>query len=91
MTSDEEHLFQKFFPKITEVTSVEAARSWGEGAEIISLDGKRCGVNAFLLQLADDSQTIGPFVLNSVCARALCRRLIDEGFGPESGPHPDKA
>jgi hypothetical protein len=77
----EETQFQKYLPKLTEVTSVKAAQSYGAGGEIISLNGKRVGIDAFMLVLADDEKQFGPFVLTNVSGRALFQRLSDEGFG----------
>jgi hypothetical protein len=78
----EESDFRKFLPKITEVTVVEVAQSWGIADDIVSLDGKRTGLNHFILMLATDAKKIGPYLLNPTCARALCARLLAEGFGP---------
>ena len=75
--------FEKYRPKITEVTMVQAAQSCGAGAEILSLDGKGVALNSFLLQLATDSETPGPFLLNATCARALCALLLEAGFAPK--------
>lgn len=75
--------FDKFFPKITEQTIVQAAASYGVGGEIISLDGRETAINAFVMQLATDSEVHGPFLLNAECARALFIRLQKAGFGPQ--------
>ena len=80
----EEADFIKYRPEVTDVTVCEAAQSWGEGGEILSLDGKRTAINAFILLLSTDAEVHGPFVMNVVCARELCARLISEGFGPRS-------
>jgi hypothetical protein len=74
--------FIKYRPRITEVTNVEAAQAYGRGDEILSLNGKRAALDAFILLLADDSVTHGPYLMNSTCARQLCAILLDEGFGP---------
>lgn len=76
--------FINFRPKITEVTIVKAAQSWGQGDDILSLEGKRTALDAFILLMATDSEELGPFLLNAVCARELCARLLSEGFGPPS-------
>lgn len=73
--------FEKFRPRITEVTVTQAATTFGLGDEILSLDGKRTGIDAFILQLATDNAIIGPYLLNATCAHALCAALIAEGFG----------
>ncbi len=73
--------FIKYQPQITEVTIVEAAKSYGRGDDILSLSGRRTAIDAFVLLLSTDSERIGPFILNSVCARELCSILISEGFG----------
>jgi hypothetical protein len=78
----EESDFQKYRPNLTEVTVVHAAQAWANGDEILSLNGKRTALSAFILLLATDSETHGPFVMQRVCARALCALLIAEGFGP---------
>jgi hypothetical protein len=80
---ESERLFARYFPKITEVTIVQAAKEWSIGNEILSLDGQRTALDAFVFQLATDSETVGPFLLNSLCARELCARLLDAGFGPQ--------
>ena len=80
MAADED--FKKYLPKITESTIVKAAQAFGEGGELLSLDGKRTALDAFVLQLATDGQVLGPFLLNKVCARELCAMLINAGFGP---------
>jgi hypothetical protein len=78
----EESDLRKYRPKLTEVTVVDAARAWGAGDEILSLNGKRTALDAFILLLATDSVTHGPFLMNSTCARELCALLVTEGFGP---------
>lgn len=75
--------FIKYRPKITEVTVLEAVQSWGEGDEILSLNGQHTALDAFILLLATDSEVRGPFVLNGVCARELCGLLLNAGFGPQ--------
>jgi hypothetical protein len=76
--------FKKYRQKVTEVTVVAAAQAYGSGDEILSLDGKRTAIDAFILQLSTDSAVHGPYLLNSVCARELCALLLSEGFGPSS-------
>jgi hypothetical protein len=78
----EEADFKKYRPDLTEVTVVEAAEAWGRGDEILSLNEKRTAIDAFILLLATDAQTHGPYLMNGVWARELCRLLIAEGFGP---------
>lgn len=73
--------FIKYRPKITEVTIVNAVKEWSSGNEILSLDGKRTGIDAFVLLLSTDSEVLGPYLLNSVCARELCALLLSEDFG----------
>ena len=74
--------FIKYQPEVTEVTVVEAAQAYGSSGEILSLNGQRTGIDAFILLLSNDTDVLGPYLLNSVCARALCDLLISEGFGP---------
>jgi hypothetical protein len=74
--------FQKYRPNLTELTVVKAAEAYGRGDEILSLNGKRTALNAFILLLATDAATHGPYLLNSVCARELCGLLTSAGFGP---------
>jgi hypothetical protein len=77
--------FIKYQPKITEVTIAKAASEWGLGNDIISLAGRGTGLgNVFVLLLATDAETHGPYLLNAICAHELCARLIAEGFGPLS-------
>ncbi len=76
--------FRKYSPSITELTVLKAAQEYGVGNEILSLNGQRTAIDAFILLLSDDSRTHGPFLMNAVCARELCALLIAEGFGPQS-------
>jgi len=78
----EESDFKKYQPALTEVTVVKAAETWGLGDEILSLNGKRTAIDAFILLLATDAETHGPYLMNATCARALCALLLAEGFGP---------
>ena len=66
------------------MTVVKAARAYGLGEEILSLDGKRTAIDAFILLLATGDETLGPFLLNSTCARELYALLAAEGFGPQA-------
>lgn len=79
---NEEELFQKFLPKLTEVTEVKAAEFFYRSGGVLSVNGKTSGLDAFTFVLATGAETYGPFVLNSVAARGLCRILISNGFGP---------
>jgi hypothetical protein len=76
--------FIKYRPKITEVTGVKAAQAYGQGDEILSLNGKITAIDAFILLLATDAETHGPYLMNAVCARELCALLLTEGFGPQA-------
>jgi hypothetical protein len=76
--------FKKYRPKLTEVTVVKAAEAYGRGDEILSLNGKRTAIDAFILLLATDGETHGPYLMNVVCARELCALLQAEGFGPQA-------
>jgi len=78
----EESDFERYRPKITEATIMQAAEAYGRGGEILSLDGRRTALSAFILLLANDSETHGPFLMNAKCARELCALLVAEGFGP---------
>jgi hypothetical protein len=74
--------FIKYRPSITEVTVLQAAQAYGLGDEILSLNGKQTAIDSFILLLANDTETIGPYLMNAKCARELCALLLDEGFGP---------
>jgi hypothetical protein len=74
--------FLKYRPAVTEVTVLQAAQAYGRGDEILSLNGKRTAIDAFILLLSNDSEVHGPYLMNSTCARHLCAILLDEGFGP---------
>lgn len=74
--------FDKFRPTITEVMVAQVASQFGAGGEVLSIDGKRTGLDAFIIQLASDSELFGPYLLNATTAKELCARLIAEGFGP---------
>jgi hypothetical protein len=78
----EEFDFKKYRPKLTEMTTLQAAQAWGHGDEILSLNGKLTAIDAFILLLAADDRTHGPYLMNATCARALCALLVAEGFGP---------
>jgi hypothetical protein len=80
----EESDFKKYSPNLTEVTVAKTAEAYGRGDEILSLNGKRTALNAFILLLATDGETYGPYLMNVVCARALCALLLAEGFGPQA-------
>ncbi len=80
----EESDFKKYRPNLTEVTVFEAAQAYGRGDEILSLNGQRTAIDAFILLLATDSGTHGPYLMNAVCARELCALLVAEGFGPQA-------
>ena len=80
MTDDSD--FKKYRPNLTEVTVVKAAEAYGRGDEILSLNGKRTAIDSFILLLANDAETHGPYLMNAVCARELCALLLAEGFGP---------
>jgi hypothetical protein len=75
--------FQRLQPKITELTSAQAKQHYDDGEEILSLNGKRVALSHFILMLATDKEVFGPYLLNSVCARALHAILEAEGFGPQ--------
>jgi len=76
--------FKKYRPNLTEVTVIKAAQAYGRGDEILSLNGKRTAIDAFILLLANDAETFGPYLMNVVCARELCALLLTEGFGPQA-------
>ena len=79
----QEFNFRKYRPDVTAVTSVQAGQHWNYGNEILSLNGKRAALSHFILMLATDSDTFGPYIMNGVCARELCALLANEGFGPQ--------
>ena len=76
--------FIKYRPKITEITTIKAAQVYGRGDEILSLNGQRAAIDAFILLLATGDETLGPFLMNSTCARELYALLVAEGFGPQA-------
>ena len=65
--------FKKYRPNLTEVTIIKAAEAYGRGDEILSLNGKRTAIDAFILVLATDALAHGPYLMNATCARALVR------------------
>ena len=79
--SDEE-LYQRFLPKLTEVTELSSANFYHDTGGVVSANGKRSALDAFTLVLATDEQEFGPFLLNAVAAQGLCRLLVEHGFGP---------
>jgi hypothetical protein len=83
MTSETEANFQKYRPAINELTVVHAKSHYDSGDEILSLNGKSTALSHFILMLATKSETFGPYLMNGVCARALCALLVAEGFGPQ--------
>ena len=82
MTKEEESDFKKYRPNVTEVMVAKLAQEYGLGGEIVSLGTRNAGLDSIILLLATDSGLRGPFLLNAVCARELCARLLAEGFGP---------
>ena len=78
----EESDFYKYRPNLTEVTVIDAAQVYGRGDDILSLNGKRTAIDAFILLLATDAETYGPYLMNATCARELSALLLAEGFGP---------
>jgi hypothetical protein len=81
MQSDQE-LFEKFRPPMTEVTDARTMEFFKRHGLILSVNGKRAGLDNFALVLAAGPNVIGPLPLNSTAARALCSLLIESGFGP---------
>jgi|HubBroStandDraft_6_1064221.scaffolds.fasta_scaffold46241_5 hypothetical protein len=77
---EDQQRFQRYFPKITTLTDVAGARSFGEGNEVFSLNSKRVAIDGFMLLLATDSEVFWPFVMSSICARRLYAQLKDAGF-----------
>lgn len=82
MTEDAE-LFQAKFPEFTEASSVEAKEFWDANGQFVSVDGRGVALNGFAVQFATQFRKHGPFVMNETTARALCRLLIESGFGPD--------
>jgi hypothetical protein len=80
----EESDFKKYHPNLTEVTVNQAAQAYGRGDEILSLNGKRTALDAFILLLATDAEMHGPYLMNATCARELCALLLAAGFGPQA-------
>jgi|HubBroStandDraft_2_1064218.scaffolds.fasta_scaffold1052715_1 hypothetical protein len=74
--------FIKYRPSVTEVTVLQAAQAYGRGDEILSLNGQRAAIDAFIILMSNDSEVHGPYLMNSTCARELCALLLDEGFWP---------
>jgi len=74
--------FKKYRPKITEVTSVQAKQHYDWGEEVVSLNGKRAALSHFMMILSTRTEEFGPYLMDSVCARALYDILDAEGFGP---------
>jgi hypothetical protein len=75
--------FKKYRPNLTEVTVIKAAEAYGRGDEILSINGKRTALDAFILLFATDAEIYGPYLMNIVCARELCALLLTEVFGPQ--------
>jgi hypothetical protein len=82
MSKQEKSDFERYRPTINEVMVVKLAQEFGLGGEIVSLSTRTAGIDAIILLFATDSELRGPFLLNAVCARELCARLLAEGFGP---------
>ncbi len=81
MTEDEK-LFKENLPKFTDT---EAANLWGQFGRIISLAGRDGPLPGTYLVLfvSEEGVKAGPLVLNRVVSRALCKLLLDGGFGPD--------
>jgi|SRR5580704_12906473 hypothetical protein len=83
---DSEHLMDRktlFEAKRPQFTDYEAHELWQKYGEIVSVDGRPAALDSFLVTfLSENDMTAGPLALNSVVARALCKLLIDNGYGP---------
>ncbi|MGD0865655.1 MAG: hypothetical protein ABSA49_08875 [Rhizomicrobium sp.] len=80
-------LFKKFLPELTAITDVQTMEFFKRNGEIVSANGRQIAIDSFLLVMSTGADTVGPFPLNGVTARALCRYLIDAGFGPPELQH----
>lgn len=82
--SDRDTLFREKLPKFTDA---EAADLFYKFGEIVSVEGRDGPLGSFLVSFASEKGlTAGPLALNSLVARALCKLLLDGGFGPEPPP-----
>ncbi len=80
--TDEEN-FAKYHPDVNEMTILEAAQAFGIGDEVISLSGRRTGIDSFVLVLARGNHQHTLVLMTGVCARELGALLVSEGFGPQ--------
>ena len=79
---NDQELFQKFRPHLSEITDVQTMEFYRQNGPILSVNGRRIPLDNFLLVLSTGPPTYGPYPLNATAARALCNLLIDHGFGP---------
>jgi hypothetical protein len=83
---DREHLMDRktlFEAKRPQFTEYEAHELWQKYGEIVSVDGRPAALDSFLVTfVSENDMTAGPLGLNPVVARALCKLLIDNGYGP---------
>lgn len=85
--TDDESKFKERRPKLTQVTTVQAVEAYNRGDLVVSLNGKRTAIDAFILSLATETDTFGPYLLNATCARALYALLVAADFGPPKAPY----
>jgi hypothetical protein len=77
MTQAQEDNFRLHFP---EFTNDEAQRFASAHGEVVSLCGRRGAPNLFVMTLATNNQTWGPFPLNAFCASRLREVLQQQGY-----------
>ena len=77
---DRDTLFKEKRPQFTDF---QAHELWSQYGEIVSVDARPAALDAFLVTfVSENDMTAGLLALNPVVARALCKLLIDNGYGP---------
>ncbi len=85
--TDDQNLFQDRHPTFTDA---DARKFYDTSGQFVSVDGRRVGLDSFAIQFATNFRMHGPFVMNATTARALCRILIENDFGPVQEPRPSE-
>jgi hypothetical protein len=81
MPTSREILFREKLPIFTDTEAATLFYEYGEIVSVAGRDGPLPGT--YLVSFASEKGLkAGPLVLNSVVARALCKLLLDGGFGP---------
>jgi hypothetical protein len=77
----QEAIFRERIPKFTDF---DALKLIGEHGKIVSVNGRHAALDLIIVAFASEKgTTVGPLSLNPTVSRALCKLLLDEGYGPK--------